>query len=38
MSDTNLSNSAIIAAYRERTPRSAALAEESMVLGEPLAA
>jgi hypothetical protein len=30
--DTNLSNSAIIAAYRERPPRSAALVEEAMVL------
>ncbi len=32
MPDTNLSNSAIIAAYRERTPRSAALAEEAAAL------
>jgi hypothetical protein len=38
MPDTNLSNSAIIPAYRECTPRSAALAEESMVPCEPLAA
>jgi glutamate-1-semialdehyde 2,1-aminomutase len=32
LSDVNLSNSAIIAAYRERTPRSAALAEEALAL------
>lgn len=32
MPETNLSNSAITATYRERTPRSAALAESAMVL------
>ena len=32
MPDTNLANSAIIATYRERTPRSVALVEEAMVL------
>lgn len=32
MSDIKLSNSAIIAAYRQRTPRSAALAEEALAL------
>jgi hypothetical protein len=32
MPDTNLSNSAIIAAHRERTPRCAALAKEAVAL------
>jgi len=32
MPDTNLSNSAIIAAHRERTPRCATLAKEAVAL------